>query len=110
MKLLSSILPLAGLVAVEAAFQHSQVRIDTEPVEPSQLNGIPLLGFGTWNLNAPNTSDAVSWAIQAGYRHIDCATAYNNQYEVGLGIQDGLKKTGLKRENLWITSKLWNNA
>lgn len=70
---------------------------------------IPSIGFGTWNLKGPNVSEAVSYAIQAGYRHIDCAVAYGNQEEVGRGIADGLNKTGLKREDLWITSKLWNN-
>ena len=69
---------------------------------------IPLLGFGTWNLAKHNASDAVSAAIQIGYRHIDCAEAYGNEKEVGEGIRDGLNKTGLFRKDLWITSKLWN--
>lgn len=70
---------------------------------------IPPLGFGTWNLDKTNVSEAVSAALQAGYRHLDCATIYGNQKEVGKGIADGLKKTGVKRTDVWITSKLWND-
>ena len=76
-----------------------------------KLESIPLLGFGTWNLriSGQNASDAVSAAIQTGYRHIDCAKIYGNQKDVGRGIADGLKKAGLKRNEVWITSKLWND-
>ncbi|KAL9042519.1 MAG: hypothetical protein Q9214_003756 [Letrouitia sp. 1 TL-2023] len=70
---------------------------------------VPLLGFGTWNLALSNASEAVSAAIQAGYRHIDAAAAYGNQKLVGKGIADGLKKTGLQRSDIWVTSKLWND-
>lgn len=76
---------------------------------PLKIDAIPLLGFGTWNLKE-NCTEAVSYAIQIGYRHIDCAKAYGNEKEVGQGIAEGLMKTGLKREDLWITSKLWNDA
>ena len=69
---------------------------------------MPLLGFGTWNLHGDNATAAVSFAIQSGYRHIDCATAYGNQKEVGAGIADGLGRVGLQREDIWVTSKLWN--
>jgi len=90
------------------------VQVPLEPTtiltpQPLTLDTIPLLGFGTWNLDRENASAAVSWAIQTGYRHIDCAAAYKNQDLVGKGIADGLAKTGLKREDLWITSKLWND-
>ncbi|KAI9659602.1 MAG: hypothetical protein M1831_003683 [Alyxoria varia] len=74
----------------------------------NQVEPIPLLGFGTWNIR-DNASDVVSEAIQAGFRHLDCAAVYGNEKEVGKGIEQGLKKTGLKRSDLWITSKLWNN-
>lgn len=71
---------------------------------------IPLIGFGTWNLEASdNATAAVSLAIQYGYRHIDCAEAYGNEKEVGKGIAEGLKKTGLTRADIWVTSKLFNS-
>ncbi|KAL9099537.1 MAG: hypothetical protein Q9187_009483, partial [Circinaria calcarea] len=69
---------------------------------------IPLLGYGTWNLK-PNASEAVSVALQTGYLHLDCAAAYGNEREVGKGIADGLKKVGLERSDIWVTSKLWND-
>lgn len=104
MKSVISLLPWAVL----AFSLESQIPI-TSPSKPLSLDAIPLLGFGTWNLKEKNTSEAVSWAIQTGYRHIDCAAIYGNEAEVGRGIADGLLKTGLTREDLWITSKLWND-
>jgi alcohol dehydrogenase (NADP+) len=74
----------------------------------SQPESIPLLGFGTWKITT-NATEAVAAAIESGYRHIDCAYAYLNQKEIALGIKEGLKRTGLSRSDLWITSKLWNN-
>lgn len=97
-------------LAVSAA-SHSpaaQIPLDSAP-QPLTIDAIPLIGFGTWNLKGDNVSESVAWAIETGYRHIDCADAYGNEDLVGVGIAMGLAKTGLKREDLWITSKLWNN-
>ena len=71
---------------------------------------IPLLGFGTWNLEKSNTSEIVSTAIQTGYRHIDGAAAYGNEVAVGKGIKDGIEKAGISRGDIWVTSKLPNGA
>lgn len=78
------------------------------PLAGSDQVHIPTLGFGTWNIEKSNASEVVSLAIQAGYRHIDCAVIYGNQKEVGRGIADGLQKAGIERHELWVTSKLWN--
>lgn len=108
-----SLLSLASVAAASARSPAAQIPLEPSliltPSQPLTLDSIPLLGFGTWNLDRENATEAVSWAIQAGYRHIDCAAAYKNQDLVGKGIADGLNKTGLKREDLWITSKLWND-
>jgi alcohol dehydrogenase (NADP+) len=82
----------------------------TSPTPPkgTQPNAIPQLGLGTWYLSG-NTSEVIAEAIVNGYRHIDCAKAYGNQVDIGKGIKDGLKRVGLRREDLWITSKLWNS-
>ena len=113
MKFYFSIASLAAyIVTVSARPTTAQIPLEPDIVltpQPLTLDNIPLLGFGTWNLDRDNASEAVSWAIQTGYRHIDCAAAYKNQDLVGKGIVDGLAKTGLKREDLWITSKLWND-
>ena len=71
---------------------------------------IPLLGFGTWNLDKSNVSEIVSAAIQTGYRHIDGAAAYGNEVAVGKGIKDGIAKAGIGRGDVWVTSKLPNGA
>ena len=60
-------------------------------------------------MSEDNTTEAVSLAIQAGYRQIDCAAAYGNEKAVGKGIADGLKKANITRDQIWVTSKLWND-
>ncbi|KAF9639398.1 Aldo/keto reductase [Lasiodiplodia theobromae] len=97
--------------AVLAAATFTTADDGQTPFAPNQAVAPPLLGFGTWNLKVSpdNTTDAVSLAIQSGYRHIDAAAAYGNQVAVGKGIADGIDKAGLQREDIWVTSKLWND-
>ncbi|KAL1857508.1 hypothetical protein VTK73DRAFT_8051 [Phialemonium thermophilum] len=65
---------------------------------------IPAVGLGTWQ-SAPNeVKNAVEFALRCGYRHIDAAACYDNEKEVG----DGIKASGVKREDIFLTSKLWN--
>lgn len=68
---------------------------------------IPAVGLGTWQSDPGQVRAAVAHAIKSGYRHIDCAYCYGNEDEVGQGIKEGLKATGLKRSDLFITTKLW---
>ena len=71
------------------------------------LNGvkIPILGYGTWNVaNNEQGVALIRHAIDVGYRHIDTAEAYANEESVGQAV----KESGVKREDLFITSKLWN--
>jgi hypothetical protein len=82
------------------------------PARGYLINNLPAIGLGTWQMRSENTrniSEVIAGAIENGYRHIDCAYAYINQVEIGIGIKEGLRRTGLAREDLWITSKLWNN-
>jgi len=75
-------------------------------------NGLqmPVLGLGTWHHNDSGTEmqDAVVTAIEMGYRHIDCAYIYLNEKLMGKAFSTVFDKGIVKREDLWITSKLWN--
>lgn len=67
-------------------------------------NEIPSFGFGTFQIPADgSTYQAVKQALALGYRHIDTATAYFNEQEVGKAIKD----SGIPRDQIWVTSKLW---
>jgi len=70
---------------------------------------IPLVGFGTWKSQKGEVATAVYEAIRVGYRHIDAAWVYKNQEEVGAAIQRAIGEGLVKREDLFVTSKLWNN-
>lgn len=65
---------------------------------------IPAIGLGTWKSKPSEVREAVKVALQRGYRHIDTALAYGNEEEVGQGIRD----SGVPREEIWITTKLDN--
>lgn len=63
---------------------------------------IPAVGLGTWQSKPNEVKNAVEAALKAGYRHIDTALAYGNEAEVG----EGIKASGVPREEIWITTKL----
>jgi diketogulonate reductase-like aldo/keto reductase len=72
---------------------------------------MPAIGFGTFGSDHAGpelVAEAVRGAIEAGYRHIDCAAIYMNEDHIGRVICDAFR-AGLKREELWVTSKLWND-
>lgn len=70
-------------------------------------NEIPVIGFGTWQMpNDEHTAEIVEYAIKNGYRHIDTAATYGNEESVGRGI----KNSGVAREDLFVTTKLWNDS
>lgn len=85
--------------------------VDPKSVPRYTLNNgktVPVVGLGTWQ-SAPDGSvyRAVRAALEAGYRHLDCAFIYQNEEEIGNAIADSIKEGVLKREDLFITSKIW---
>ena len=62
---------------------------------------MPLLGFGTWQLDGQDAYDSVLTALEVGYRHVDTATGYRNEQQVGAALRD----SGLPRDEIFLTTK-----
>jgi D-xylose reductase len=69
---------------------------------------MPAVGLGLWKLDSSDVAGAVYAAIKSGYRHLDSAADYGNEVQVGEGIAQAISDGLCSREDLWITSKLWN--
>jgi alcohol dehydrogenase (NADP+) len=93
----------SGKVALDSA-TIPQKRLYTGAAMP----GIGLGTFGSDHVTAIQVAEAVKGAAAAGYRHFDCASVYGNELEVGESFQ-AIQQGGVRREELWITSKLWND-
>lgn len=71
---------------------------------------IPAVGLGTWKAEGQDISQAIKEALKAGYTHIDTAAIYGNEAEIGAAIKEAMEEGVIKREDLFITTKLWNDA
>jgi alcohol dehydrogenase (NADP+) len=93
----------------------SEKKIDCKLIPQMTLSDgskIPSIGLGTFgsdSVNHETVATTVRKAIYAGYRHIDCASVYGNEKNIGNALSEIFKSGFLKRESLWITSKVWNN-
>ena len=76
-----------------------------EDVHTKEIQGaeVPALGLGTWMLEGRACRESVRDALEVGYRHLDTAQAYGNEEEVGRGLAD----SGVPRDEVWLTTKLW---
>lgn len=98
-----------------AAFQIDAHSIDPNQVERKILPSgasIPVIGLGTFGsdaVSAGQIAEAVQGAIACGYRHIDCASVYGNECEIGRALHAILESGPVKSDELWITSKVWND-
>ena len=70
-------------------------------------HAIPLLGFGTWMLEPDDARRMVAEALRIGYRHIDTAWLYRNEAAVGDGIRDAIDAGHVRRDDVWLTTKVW---
>jgi alcohol dehydrogenase (NADP+) len=87
--------------------ESSDLRLTRMPLN----NGgghMPALGFGTLIPDLAVTKTATRDALEAGFRHFDCAERYRNEQEVGEALQVGLATAGIAREDIFVTTKLWN--
>ena len=78
-------------------------------IELASGDQMPVLGLGTWKMSDGTAYSAVKTAIENGYRHIDCAWIYENEADVGKALKECIDAGIVKREELWVTSKLWND-
>jgi diketogulonate reductase-like aldo/keto reductase len=69
---------------------------------------MPAVGFGTLFRDLSVTTQAIKDALDAGFRHFDCAERYRNEESVGVAIRETLEAGKIRREDLFITTKLWN--
>lgn len=70
---------------------------------------MPAIGFGTLIPDATETRNATRTALEVGFRHFDCAERYRNEEQVGLAIREAIQAGSVTREDLFVTTKLWNN-
>lgn len=100
---------------VEIEFMIASDSVDPAAVPKRLLSSgaeIPAVGLGTFGsdrFSGEEIATAVKGAIAVGYRHIDCAAVYGNEHLIGQVLRDVLDSGVVKREELWITSKLWND-
>ena len=91
--------------------------IETPAIQPTTIQApaikvssksMPAVGLGLWKIDQDSAADAVYEAIKVGYRHLDSASDYGNEQQVGEGIARALADGLCSREELWVTTKLWN--
>jgi alcohol dehydrogenase (NADP+) len=88
--------------------ESSELRMTRIPLNQG-AGHMPALGFGTLIPDAAVTITATTDALQAGFRHFDCAERYGNEREVGNALQAGLAAARMAREDIFVTTKLWNS-
>jgi aldehyde reductase len=88
--------------------EPSELRMTILPLN-NESGHIPAIGFGTLIPDAAVTITATRDALEAGFRHFDCAERYRNEREVGEALQAGLAVGGIAREDIFVTTKLWNS-
>src|SRR5271155_414996 len=91
-----------------AVTESSDLRMTRIPLNYG-AGRMPAAGFGTLIPDAATTISATRDALEAGFRHFDCAERYRNERGVGEALQAGLAAGGIAREDIFVTTKLWNS-
>lgn len=91
---------------VAQLFQMEKTVLTTKPLADG--GQFPTLGLGTWKIPKELTPSVVRDAVELGYRHFDCACDYGNEVQVGEGLAAAIGEGLCQRDDLWVTSKLWN--
>jgi alcohol dehydrogenase (NADP+) len=73
-------------------------------------DSLPALGLGTWRVEPGQVATLVRQALELGYRHLDAAAIYGNEAEIGVALEQAMADGLVRRDDLWITSKLWNDS
>jgi diketogulonate reductase-like aldo/keto reductase len=94
-------MPAARSVPERTGEEETTNAMDDRTIELNDGGAIPLLGFGTWPLAGREAYEAVTTALEVGYRHLDTATAYGNEAEVGAALRD----SALARGDVFVTTK-----
>ncbi len=89
--------------------ESSDLRMTKIPLATRSAGRMPALGFGTLIPDAAETITATRDALEAGFRHFDCAERYGNEREAGTALQAGLAAGSIAREDIFVTTKLWNS-
>jgi len=107
--------PAAGDVASSGAAAAASAASNVHDVPHAQAltgtgDGMPLVGLGMWKVPKEKCAEITLESLKAGYTHIDSACDYGNEKEVGQGLKAALEGGVISREDLWVTSKLWNTS
>jgi D-xylose reductase len=77
-------------------------------IQRSSGDELPSIGLGLWKVERSAAPGLIETAVGTGYRHFDCASDYGNEAEVGAGLAGVMRSAAVRRDELWVTSKLWN--
>ncbi|XP_024402486.1 NADP-dependent D-sorbitol-6-phosphate dehydrogenase isoform X1 [Physcomitrium patens] len=103
---------LRVLVVVSVVVVVDELRKKNMEQKTVTLNSghkMPMVGLGVWRADPGVIHNVILEAIKIGYRHLDCAADYGNEKEVGAALADAFKQGLVKREEMFITTKLWNS-
>ncbi len=101
---------IEGPAATPSAHQPEtrRITIGLETIKLASGREVASVGLGLWKIDQQDTASVVRSAIECGYRHFDSASDYGNEEQTGEGLAAAISSGDVRREELWITSKLWN--